>query len=49
MLIIFKLEMADQCLFDFLHMEIVSQVYKEQQTSKGEVDSKVRLLLLSIY
>ncbi|CAF93512.1 unnamed protein product, partial [Tetraodon nigroviridis] len=32
--------MADQCLFDFLHMEIVSHVYKEQQTSTGEVDSK---------
>uniref|UniRef100_H3CHX5 Trafficking protein particle complex subunit 6B n=1 Tax=Tetraodon nigroviridis TaxID=99883 RepID=H3CHX5_TETNG len=28
--------MADQCLFDFLHMEIVSHVYKEQQTSTGE-------------
>lgn len=38
--------MADQCLFDFLHMEIVSHVYKEQQTNNGEVDSKVRLLLL---
>lgn len=34
--------MADQCLFDFLHMEIVSHVYKEQQTNKGEVDNKVR-------
>lgn len=37
--------MADQCLFDFLHMEIVSHVYKEQQTSTGEVDSKVRIIL----
>ncbi len=33
--------MADESLFDFLHMEIVSHVYKEQQSSKGELDSKV--------
>ncbi len=33
--------MADDALFDFLHMEIVSHVYKEQQSSKGEMDNKV--------
>lgn len=35
--------MADESLFDFLHMEIVSHVYKEQQSSngKGEMDNKV--------
>ncbi|XP_070762244.1 trafficking protein particle complex subunit 6B, like isoform X3 [Enoplosus armatus] len=33
--------MADEALFDFLHMEIVSHVYKEQQSSKGEMDNKV--------
>lgn len=38
--------MADHCLFDFLHMEMVSHVYKEQQTNKAELDSKVRLMLL---
>lgn len=37
--------MADQCLFDFLHMEIVSHVYK-QQPNNGEVDNKVRIILL---
>lgn len=34
-----RLEMADESLFDFLHMEIVSQVYKH--SSKGEMDNKV--------
>lgn len=38
--------MADQCLFDFLHMEIVSHVYKEQQSNKGQVDTKVPIGLL---
>lgn len=33
--------MADESLFDFLHMEMVSHVYKEQQSSKGEMDNKV--------
>ena len=33
--------MADEVLFDFLHMEMVSHVYKEQRSSKGELDSKV--------
>lgn len=33
--------MADESLFDFLHMEIVSHIYKEQQSSKGEMDNKV--------
>lgn len=32
-------EMADESLFDFLHMEIVSHVYKP--SSKGEMDNKV--------
>lgn len=32
-------EMADEALFDFLHMEIVSHVYKH--SSKGEIDNKV--------
>ena len=35
--------MADEVLFDFLHMEMVSHVYKEQRSSKGELDSKVRV------
>lgn len=38
--------MADQCLFDFLHMEIVSHVYKKQQPNNGEVDNKVSIILL---
>lgn len=33
--------MADESLFDFLHMEIVSHIYKEQQSGKGEMDNKV--------
>lgn len=33
------IEMADEALFDFLHMEIVSHVYKH--SSKGEIDNKV--------
>ncbi|KAM9853111.1 trafficking protein particle complex subunit 6B, like isoform 1-T1 [Aulostomus maculatus] len=33
--------MADDALFEFLHMEIVSHVYKEQQSNKGEMDNKV--------
>lgn len=34
-------DMTDEALFEFLHMEIVSHVYKEQQSSKGEMDNKV--------
>ena len=34
-------EMADEVLFEFLHMEIVSHVYKEQKGSKGDMDNKV--------
>lgn len=41
--------MADQCLFDFLHMEIVSHVYKEQQSNKGQMDSKVHIGLLCMH
>ncbi|TWW77354.1 trafficking protein particle complex subunit 6B, like isoform X2 [Takifugu rubripes] len=40
--------MADQCLFDFLHMEIVSHVYKEQQSNKEQVDSKDGALCISV-
>ncbi|KAG7278658.1 hypothetical protein CRUP_014013 [Coryphaenoides rupestris] len=40
--------MADEVLFDFLHMEMVSHVYKEQQSSKGELDSKDRAVCVSI-
>lgn len=39
-------EMADESLFDFLHMEIVSHVYKEQRSSKGEMDNKVSWTLV---
>lgn len=38
---LFLAGMADECLFDFLHMEIVSHMYTEQQSSKGEMDNKV--------
>ncbi|KAJ3590298.1 hypothetical protein NHX12_008251 [Muraenolepis orangiensis] len=41
-------DMADEVLFDFLHMEMVSHVYKEQQSSKGELDSKDRAVCVSI-
>lgn len=34
--------MADESLFEFLHMEIVSHIFNEQQSSKGELDNKVR-------
>uniref|UniRef100_A0A3B4ABT6 Uncharacterized protein n=1 Tax=Periophthalmus magnuspinnatus TaxID=409849 RepID=A0A3B4ABT6_9GOBI len=40
--------MADEVLFEFLHMEIVSHVYKEQQTNKGEMDSKERGQCISV-
>ncbi|CAL8350724.1 unnamed protein product [Lota lota] len=40
--------MADEVLFDFLHMEMVSHVYKEQRPSKGELDSKDRATCVSI-
>ncbi|KAE8295384.1 hypothetical protein D5F01_LYC06310 [Larimichthys crocea] len=40
--------MADESLFDFLHMEIVSHVYKEQQSSKGEMDNKDRAVCVSV-
>ncbi|MED6232153.1 hypothetical protein ATANTOWER_022833 [Ataeniobius toweri] len=32
--------MADESLFEFLHMEIVSHIFNEQQSSKGEMDNK---------
>lgn len=41
--------MADESLFDFLHMEIVAHVYKEQQSSKGELDSKVCSINVYVY
>ncbi|XP_034025281.1 trafficking protein particle complex 6b-like [Thalassophryne amazonica] len=40
--------MADEVLFEFLHMEIVSHVYKEQQSRKGELDGKDRSACVSI-
>ncbi|KAM3874894.1 trafficking protein particle complex subunit 6B, like [Diretmus argenteus] len=40
--------MADEVLFEFLHMEMVSHVYKEQQSSKGETDGKDRAVSVSI-
>lgn len=40
--------MADEVLFEFLHMEIVSHVYKEQQGSKGDMDSKERGHCISV-
>ncbi|KAM9801598.1 trafficking protein particle complex subunit 6B, like [Neosynchiropus ocellatus] len=39
--------MADEALFEFLHMEIVSHVYKEHLSSKGEMDSKERTACIS--
>ncbi|XP_037324066.2 trafficking protein particle complex subunit 6B, like isoform X1 [Pungitius pungitius] len=40
--------MADESLFDFLHMEIVSQIYKEQQSGKEEMDNKDRAVCVSV-
>ncbi|KAK0131838.1 Trafficking protein particle complex subunit 6B [Merluccius polli] len=40
--------MADEVLFDFLHMEMVSHVYKEHKSSKGESESKERAVCVSI-
>ncbi|XP_072314203.1 trafficking protein particle complex subunit 6B, like [Eucyclogobius newberryi] len=42
--------MADEVLFEFLHMEIVSHVYKEQQANnnKGDMDSKERGQCISV-
>ncbi|KAF3847802.1 hypothetical protein F7725_020830 [Dissostichus mawsoni] len=40
--------MADESLFDFLHMEIVSHMYTEQQSSKGEMDNKDRAVCVSV-
>uniref|UniRef100_A0A8D3E404 Trafficking protein particle complex subunit 6B n=1 Tax=Scophthalmus maximus TaxID=52904 RepID=A0A8D3E404_SCOMX len=40
--------MTDEALFEFLHMEIVSHVYKEQQASKGEMDNKDRAACVSV-
>lgn len=40
--------MADEVLFEFLHMEIVSHVYKEQLGSKGDMDSKERSQCISV-
>ncbi|XP_071376024.1 trafficking protein particle complex subunit 6B, like isoform X2 [Centroberyx affinis] len=37
--------MADEVLFEFLHMEMVSHVYKEQQSNKGEMDNKVAICI----
>ncbi|TNN41757.1 Trafficking protein particle complex subunit 6B [Liparis tanakae] len=40
--------MADESLFDFLHMEIVSHIYREQQSSKEEMDHKDRAVCVSV-
>nr|XP_061797672.1 trafficking protein particle complex subunit 6b-like isoform X1 [Nerophis lumbriciformis] len=32
--------MADDALFEFLHMEIVAHVYRDHQSIKGEADNK---------
>uniref|UniRef100_A0A8C6S8I1 Trafficking protein particle complex 6b-like n=1 Tax=Neogobius melanostomus TaxID=47308 RepID=A0A8C6S8I1_9GOBI len=40
--------MADEVLFEFLHMEIVAHVYKEQQGSKGDMDNKERGQCISV-
>ncbi|KAM8903503.1 LOW QUALITY PROTEIN: trafficking protein particle complex subunit 6B, like [Spinachia spinachia] len=40
--------MADESLFDFLHMEIVSHIYKEQQSGKEEMDNKDRGVCVSV-
>ncbi|KAM8853035.1 trafficking protein particle complex subunit 6B, like [Synchiropus splendidus] len=39
--------MADEALFEFLHMEIVAHVYKEHRSSKAEMDSKERAACIS--
>lgn len=39
--------MADEVLFEFLHMEIVSHVYKEQQANK-DMDNKERGMCISV-
>lgn len=33
--------MTDEVLFEFLHMEMVSNVYKEQQSNNMQMDNKV--------
>ncbi|XP_062241992.1 trafficking protein particle complex subunit 6B, like [Platichthys flesus] len=40
--------MTDEALFEFLHMEIVSHVYKEQQASNGVMDNKDRAVCVSV-
>ncbi|XP_056139580.1 trafficking protein particle complex subunit 6B, like [Lampris incognitus] len=40
--------MADEVLFEFLHMEMVSHVYKERQANKAEMDNKDRAVCVSI-
>ncbi|XP_060928843.1 trafficking protein particle complex subunit 6B, like [Limanda limanda] len=40
--------MTDEALFEFLHMEIVSHVYKEQQGSNGAMDNKDRAVCVSV-
>ncbi|MED6266593.1 Trafficking protein particle complex subunit 6B [Characodon lateralis] len=40
--------MADESLFEFLHMEIVSHIFNEQQSSKGEMDNKERAACISL-
>ncbi|XP_054883693.1 trafficking protein particle complex subunit 6B, like [Poeciliopsis prolifica] len=40
--------MADDSLFEFLHMEIVSHIFNEQQSNKGELDNKDRAACISL-
>lgn len=41
--------MADEALFEFLHMEIVSHVYREQQSNKGEKELDNKVCLTHVY
>ncbi|XP_008307987.1 trafficking protein particle complex subunit 6B, like [Cynoglossus semilaevis] len=40
--------MTDEVLFEFLHMEMVSNVYKEQQSNKMQMDNKDRAACVSV-
>uniref|UniRef100_A0A668AH77 Trafficking protein particle complex subunit 6B n=1 Tax=Myripristis murdjan TaxID=586833 RepID=A0A668AH77_9TELE len=40
--------MADGVLFEFLHMEMVSHVFKDQQSTNGEMNNKDRAVCTSV-
>ncbi|XP_061781976.1 trafficking protein particle complex subunit 6B, like isoform X1 [Nerophis lumbriciformis] len=40
--------MADEALFEFLHMEMVSHVYRDSRPCKGETDNKDRASRVSV-